>query len=115
MPVSPSVGAVEDGACAVHEVGNQLSLPRAPCRGAGGQRVGFREGVQQVQRLGVTDRVGDLADGGRIGQIPADGDVGQQQVVLHHPHKGVDVGRPDAEPRRDAPHQVHPGSRVIAG
>ena len=69
---------------AVDEHADELRLPGAPGRGAGGDRVGLGEGVEQAQGREVAHRVGDVGEGAVVGEVAAGGHVGQQQVVAHH-------------------------------
>ena len=71
--------------------------------------------MQQLERRHVADRLGDLADRRRVGQVAPHGDVGQQQVVLHEPHQHVDVAGRETEARTDLADERHPRRGVIAG
>ena len=64
------------------EVGDEPRLPVGPHAGAGGQRVGLGQGVQQLQQDGVAaERLDDPRDGGVVLDVTARGGVRQQQVV----------------------------------
>ena len=49
--------------------------------------------VEQFEHFDRLDRLRDLADRRRIGEVTAHRHVGQQEVVLDQRHEHLDVGR----------------------
>ena len=69
--------------------------------------------MQQIESFDRAERFRDLVDRGFVGQVTANSDVGEQQVMLDHGNKGVDVGRREPEFWADLADKVHPDDRVI--
>ena len=97
----------------VDELLDELGLPRTPGRRPGRQRVGLRQHVEQGQHPRRADGRGHRADRPVVAQVPAGGDVGQQQVVAHERGQHVDVGPGQAEAVPDALDQVDTDDRVV--
>ena len=97
------------------QIGHQLGLPWAPRGGSRGQRVGLGQRAEQLERAQVADGLGDGGQRGRVGQIAARGDIGQQQVMAHQrgQHLGVLGRQPHARP--DGLHQRNADLGVVAG
>ena len=98
----------------VDELGDQLRLPGAPCRWAGGQRVGLGQGGQQLEHERLARGLGDRLDGGVVGEVTPGGDVGQEEVVAHHRHQHLRVMAAEAHARRDALDELDADLRVVA-
>src|SRR2546429_16087 len=62
---------------ALHQLGDETGFPRPPGGRAGGQRVGFGEGGQQLEGRLVPHGGGDREDLGLVGQVAARRALGQ--------------------------------------
>ena len=91
--------AVEHGAGAGDQLGDQAGLPVAPDRRTGRRGVGDRQRVQQVEQLARSaDRVGHGGDRHRVVEVAARRGVGQQQVMAGQRDHRRDIAGLQAHP-----------------
>ncbi len=102
------------GPHAVDEVVDELGPPRGPRGGSGGTRVGFGERVEELEGGHVTDLVGDEAQRGRVAQVAAGRDAGEEEVLADEQDEGGDVGGGVSHAGGDPLHQRDPRVGVVS-
>ncbi len=94
---------------------DQPRLPRAPRCRAGGERVGFGEGVQQAEHPGAAGSPRHRLDGRDVVDVPAGRGFGEQQMMAHHRDQHLGVRGREPEAGSDHTDDGDAGFGVIAG
>ena len=96
--VRRAVLAPEAGLGGGIELAHQLTLPAVPDARADGPHIGGGEHEQHPEAIQIADDLGKGGDGGRVGDVPLLGEVGQHQMVLDQPGHEARAGRIQPHP-----------------